>query len=1777
MLTRATRAVRLAVLGIVAFAVPAAAHDGASALASWGDLGPATPCQRAVAAATERCIDAALAARRACLDAPPDGPPCDPRGSVVAARQAALDAIELACQPADAPALDRTDLSTLMADAVRGCREVTDLLASLRPPAGDGADACARAEAEAVERLGRYAVRSWRRTFDHIAARALPVERKDGLAAAAAARIARVHRLLAARVAAACAPQPAVLAERALAEAAEAGRCFAGEVYAQEAVTCARASASAVAQGACSGGLASGYPCRNVNLAAFLPLSAVGGGTSNDVWGWTDPQDGTEYALLGRSSGMSVVDIGTPTAPVYLGNLPTHTSNSTWRGIKVYADHAFVVSEAGGHGMQVFDLRQVRDLTTVPVTFTETAHYPGFGNSHTIAVNEASGFVYAAGTNTCSGGLHIVDVRTPAAPVFAGCVAADGYTHETQCVTYHGPDGAYVGRELCFSSNTDTLTIIDVTNKGAPVQVSRTTYAGRGYTHQGWLTEDHRYLLMDDETDEQSFGHNTRTYVWDVRDVNAPAVIGSFYGPLGAIDHNLYIRGGHAFQANYRAGLRILDIAGVAGAALSEVGYFDIYPANDSQGFNGAWSNYPFFASGIVLVSGIEQGLFVLEPQLGTLVDTPTVTPSFTATRTRTNTPTRTPTPVVGMPVITAPSAGQVINTSGVSFAWNAVATATGYDLRILNGSGGTVFSGSLSGNAATSTLISLPQSGAYTFRVRACIGGGFGDAQCGFFAARSFSVAVGAPSAAPTVTGPAAGAMLTQSIVTLTWTGIAGSGPLPLFYEVDLTETGSGQRELSILLPDTALSTVTRVHTGSYALRVRACQGGCGPWSATRAFTASIGAPPSTAPMITSAMVGGGNALDASWSAIGGAEWYQLYVIQPPPAGPGGGALTVAAREVVGTSIAGLPIPAGAASVLVAACTGNGCGPFSGATPISGAGPNPNAPQIGQPLGGSTVSGPGVLFTWSRVPGDTGSNTTYRLYVQDLSRATAALDVLTTDNFYGAYFKAEGARYDALVVANPGPGQVVGPAVGFVVAGTSATAPTMAQPTHNSSVEQGNIQLGWSPVPGATLYEYFVAAVGAAVPPTRGVTPGLVVQVPLAALGGNPQLYSGIVRACPSGATCAPGSDAGWGPWSNEAGPGVTNFTVVPPPVPPGGSSLRFFGTGSGDVDRVKIAIDDPPRPADVGGAFTLEFWMKTAAGNTSGNCVAGGDGWINGNIIVDRDVFGAGDAGDYGLSLFGSGGRLAFGVAVGGSGNTICGSRNVADGAWHHIAATRAADGALALFVDGALDASGSGPAGDIAYTDDRTTSWPDSDPFLVLGAEKHDAGAAYPSYHGWLDELRLSTVVRYAGAFTRPSAPFATDAATAGLWHFDEGNGGTVFDSSGAAGGPSDGERRVGGASNGPQWSTDIPFATQAPAIALEALVTSGLAGAPTVITHAGDARLFIAEQTGGIRIWDGTQLLPTPFLTIAPIGCCGEGGLLGLVFHPDYATNGYFFVNYTNTAGDTVIARYRRSMGNPNLADPNSGVVLRTIDQPADNHNGGQLAFGADGYLYVGMGDGGGSCDDAGGGCAAQKDNTLLGKMLRLDVDQNVDTPPYYGIPVDNPFVGGGDPPDEVWAKGLRNPWRFTFDRLTDGLFIADVGQGTREEVNLVDAGTPGGMNFGWKVMEGTLCNTCSLTNCPATPACNSPALTLPITEYSHAGGNCSITGGYAYRGTRVPYLYGKYLFGDLCSGRLWWAAQNNDTWTSTLFTQTAGGLYTFGEGADGELYVGQGSGTVSRIR
>jgi len=370
-----------------------------------------------------------------------------------------------------------------------------------------------------------------------------------------------------------------------------------------------------VAQGftPCTNGFAGTFPCSGIDLLSFLPHNTIGGGMGNDIWGWTDGLTGKEYALVGRTSGTSFVDISNPTAPVYLGNLPTHNVNSIWRGIKVYKDHAFIVSEASGHGMQVFDLRQLRGVTA-PATFTETAYYNGFGKAHTLALNEETGFAYAAGTGTCSGGLHIVDVREPTAPAYAGCFAADGYSHETQCVTYRGTDLEHRGKEICFNSNEDTLTIVDVTDKSATRQLARLPYDGARYTHQGWLTEDGTHFLVDDELDEIRLGTKTRTHVLDVSDLDAPRYVGFHEHATPSIDHNLYIRGRYVYESNYTSGLRILRLDNAATATMSEVGFFDVFPANDNADFAGTWSNYPFFPSGTVIVNGIEQGLFVLRP-----------------------------------------------------------------------------------------------------------------------------------------------------------------------------------------------------------------------------------------------------------------------------------------------------------------------------------------------------------------------------------------------------------------------------------------------------------------------------------------------------------------------------------------------------------------------------------------------------------------------------------------------------------------------------------------------------------------------------------------------------------------------------------------------------------------------------------------------------------------------------------------------------------------------------------------------------------------------------------------------------------------------------------------------------------------------------------------------------------------------------------------------------------------------------------------------------------
>jgi choice-of-anchor B domain-containing protein len=374
---------------------------------------------------------------------------------------------------------------------------------------------------------------------------------------------------------------------------------------------------AAAALATCSGGMAGGYPCRNVDLLSNLPLASMGGGSGSMGWGWTDPSNGREYAIVGRTNGTAFVDVTDATNPVYLGNLPSATGSSSWRELAVHNNHAYIVSDNNGaHGMQVFNLTRLRGVTT-PQTFTADARNTSFGRGHTIHINSQTGFIYVNGSDTCSGGPRMFNPTNPTSPGFVGCLSGDGYTHDSQAVIYNGPHTQYVGREILVASNEDTITVWDVTSKSAPVQLARKTYPGEGYTHQGRFTENHRYFIVDDETDETQFLHATKTYVWDMANLTNPVLVGFFTGPTQATDHNQFIKGNYSYQANYRAGLRIIDITNVANpATMSEVAYFDVDPTSDARGFAGAWHTYPYFASGNVLIFSIQRGLFVVKPNL---------------------------------------------------------------------------------------------------------------------------------------------------------------------------------------------------------------------------------------------------------------------------------------------------------------------------------------------------------------------------------------------------------------------------------------------------------------------------------------------------------------------------------------------------------------------------------------------------------------------------------------------------------------------------------------------------------------------------------------------------------------------------------------------------------------------------------------------------------------------------------------------------------------------------------------------------------------------------------------------------------------------------------------------------------------------------------------------------------------------------------------------------------------------------------------------------------
>lgn len=383
---------------------------------------------------------------------------------------------------------------------------------------------------------------------------------------------------------------------------------------------------------ACSDGQVDAFSCKQVDLKAFLPTKSIGGPRGvhiTDIWGWTDPETGTEYALVGRTDGIAFVDVSTPTNPTYIGELPRteEARINTWGDVKVYENYAFAVGDnAGNHGMQIFDLTRLREVDAEkrPVTFDTDAHYDRVNSVHNIFVNEETDYAYLVGSSgggkTCGGGLHMVNVDDPLSPTFEGCFtdpstgrSGTGSTHDVQCVVYQGPDADYRGREICVASNETAISIGDVTNKDSTVQVATGSYPDHAYVHQGWFGPEQRYFYLNDELDEiQGKADGTRTLVWDLKDLDNPQLVNEIVLDQPATDHNMYVEDGLLYESNYAAGLRVLDLSDPTQP--TETAHFDTKPRGpNNPGFSGSWSNYPFFDSGIVVVSSIDEGLFILE------------------------------------------------------------------------------------------------------------------------------------------------------------------------------------------------------------------------------------------------------------------------------------------------------------------------------------------------------------------------------------------------------------------------------------------------------------------------------------------------------------------------------------------------------------------------------------------------------------------------------------------------------------------------------------------------------------------------------------------------------------------------------------------------------------------------------------------------------------------------------------------------------------------------------------------------------------------------------------------------------------------------------------------------------------------------------------------------------------------------------------------------------------------------------------------------------------
>jgi choice-of-anchor B domain-containing protein len=382
-------------------------------------------------------------------------------------------------------------------------------------------------------------------------------------------------------------------------------------------------SQTILAQTPCVDGFAGEYPCNDYDLMSHIPNATLGNPSTagNDSWGWTDPDTQKEYALMGIDSGIVFIDISNPIEPVIIGTLSSSTVSSSWRDVKVYNSHAFIVSEANSHGMQVFDLRRLRNPSNAIIPFTADTTFTGFGSAHNIVINEESGYAYIVGasrSSTYGGGPIFINIQDPVNPFIEGGFAEGGYSHDAQVITYNGPDTDYTNKEILIGSNENEIVIADITDKTNPIVISKITYSNVEYAHQGWFTEDLKYFILGDELDELRIGNKTRSIIFDFTDLDNPVYHFDYFGSINAIDHNGYVKDNIYYQANYTGGVRMIDISNIENKSFSEIGFFDTYPNNDNANFNGVWNVYPYFPSGNIILSDIEKGFFVIRKS-GTL------------------------------------------------------------------------------------------------------------------------------------------------------------------------------------------------------------------------------------------------------------------------------------------------------------------------------------------------------------------------------------------------------------------------------------------------------------------------------------------------------------------------------------------------------------------------------------------------------------------------------------------------------------------------------------------------------------------------------------------------------------------------------------------------------------------------------------------------------------------------------------------------------------------------------------------------------------------------------------------------------------------------------------------------------------------------------------------------------------------------------------------------------------------------------------------------------